>query len=160
MMNIEEKRVVKMSFPFGQYFEQLFAADTYVRFINPFGFWRRYKIEHLETCRELDTVKHFENCHQLDLQSARSMNLGSNGSNEDYTGILNNILTEQSESNRIYISQPNIKLKYRGVSYYAKDVLSMNITVVQIDPASVQTNNFKQPNNSHNTSSPETLSNN
>ncbi len=156
-MNIEEKRLVKISFPFGQYFQQLFAADTYVRFINPFSFWRRYKIEHLETCRELNTVQYFENCHQLDWQSSRATNIRING---DYTGTLNDILTKQSELNRIYISQPSIKLEYRGVSYYAKDVLSMNISVVQIDPSLVKIDSFKQSVNPNNTSTPKTSSSN
>ncbi|MDJ0569853.1 MAG: hypothetical protein QNJ53_12500 [Pleurocapsa sp. MO_192.B19] len=64
-MTTTEKRPTKISFPFGLYLRQLFSADTYVRFINPFSFWRRYRINHLETCGELDTVEYLERCHQI-----------------------------------------------------------------------------------------------
>lgn len=65
MMNVPEKRLTKISFPLALYLKQLFFADIYVRFINPFNFWRRYKIAILETCRQLDTVKYLEHCYKL-----------------------------------------------------------------------------------------------
>jgi hypothetical protein len=75
-MTTQDRKPIKISFPIGLYFEQLFSADTYVRFINPFGFWRRYRINHLETCHELDPVQYFERCYQKSWLSTR---LGSAG---------------------------------------------------------------------------------
>lgn len=82
-MNIGEKGAIKIGFPFGLYLKQLFSADTYVRYINPFNFWRRYRIDHLETCRELSTVKHLESCHKLDCQVARYTNIALDRDNTD-----------------------------------------------------------------------------
>ena len=73
-MTIKETGPTKISFPFSLYFKQLFAADPYVRYINPFSFWHRYKINHLETCRELDTVEYLERCLQLQWRSPKLLN--------------------------------------------------------------------------------------
>jgi hypothetical protein len=129
-MNTGEKRPVKIAFPFDLYFKQLFSVDTYVKFINPFGFWRRYKINHLETCSELDIVEHLEQCYQL---KWRLTKLSNARPNEDYTDTSNNSLLKQAELNTIYISQPKIGLKYRGVSYYTRDVLSINTKAIAKD---------------------------
>lgn len=55
---------IKFSFPLGSYFRQLFAADTYVRFINPLEFWRRHQIKHLNNCSKLDSVEHLKRCYR------------------------------------------------------------------------------------------------
>ena len=141
-MNREEKRSTKISFPLALYFQQLFAADSYVRYINPFSFWRKYKINHLETCRELDTVKYLEHCYCL---KSRSPRLSSINKNTEYIDNLVYIPYRKTDSNTIYISQPIIILKYRGVSYFAKDIYNIQIHCVRIDPQTIKLNSYQQP---------------
>jgi len=151
-MNTGEKRAVKIGFPFGLYFRQLFFADTYVRYINPFSFWHRYKINHLETCRELNTVRYLENCHRLNWESVKSPKVTLN---PDYGDSMENSLVKQAELNTIYISQPCIKLKYRGISYYSKKAYYVDIKIVEIDPSAVKSNIFKHSDLSDDASTPE-----
>ena len=146
------KRLIKISFPFSLYSKQLFSTDPYVKFINPFSFWRRYRINHLETCRELDTVQYLESCRKLDSQVAKLTKIGLD---RDYTDTSENSLFKQAESNTIYISQPRIKLKYRGVTYYTKDTLNTDINVTKIDLGVVSSDSFRCPNNSNNANAPE-----
>jgi hypothetical protein len=128
-MTTKDRKPIKISFPVGLYFEQLFSADTYVRFINPFGFWRRYRINHLETCRELDPVQYFERCHQKSWRSAKSLDLLDLldfPGNENYPettiyGLYN--IFQQADANMILVFQPKVQLEYRGVIY-----LSLNRT--------------------------------
>ena len=151
-MNTEEKRAVKIGFPFGLYFKQLFSANTYARYINPFSFWRRYRIDHLKTCHALNTVRHLENCFQLDSQVVKQTNIGSE---LDYESAAMNSLFQQARSNTIHISRPRIELKYRGVSYYTRDILNVYIHVVEIDPSTVSSNSFRSPNNSYDANASE-----
>ena len=143
------KRLTKISFPFSLYSKQLFSTDPYVKFINPFSFWRRYRINHLETCRELDTVQYLESCRKLDPQVAKLTKIGLD---RDYTNTSENSLFKQAESNTIYISQPRIKLKYRGVTYYTKDTLNTDINVTKIDLGVVTSNSLRCLDNSDNVS--------
>ena len=156
-MNTEEKRAVKIGFPFGLYFKQLFSADTYVRYVNPFSFWHRYKIDHLKACHELNTVKHLENCRQLDCQAIKHTNIGSD---IDYTYASMDSLARQARSNTIYISQPRIELKYRGVSYFIRDISNIDVDVVEIDPRVVRSNSLKCTDNSNSPSTSEKFSSN
>ena len=156
-MNAEEKRAIKISFPFGLYFKQLFSTYTYAKDINPFSFWRRYKIDRLEACHELNTVRHLENCLQLDYQAIKHTNIGSA---IDYTDASMYSLLPQARSNTIYISQPRIELKYRGVSYFVRDISNIDVHVIKIDPSIVRLNSFRSPNNSDNTNSSEKSSSN
>jgi|GEM_PF-3031657 len=151
-MNTGERRAIKIGFPFGLYLRQLFSADTYVRYINPFSFWHRYKINHLETCHELDTVEYLENCRRLNCQVVKHTNIGSD---IDYADTSMDSLLRQTRSNTIYISQPVIKLKYRGVSYYAKDISDVDIRVVAIDPSIVKSNSLRCTNSLNNPSTPK-----
>ena len=143
-MNTGEKRGIKMGFPGGLYLRQLFSADTYVRHINPFSFWRRYKINHLESCRELDTVQYLKNCYQVKWQPTRVFNIKRN---TDNTNTLNYALIKQVDSNRIVISQPTIRLKYRGVTYQVRDLTKTNIDYVRIDPSPIPLNSKEQLSN-------------
>ena len=118
-MNTGEKLPTKIRFPFSLYLQQLFSTDVYVRFINPVKFWRKYKINHLETCCELDTVRHLELCLQLDWQYPRLLNFNRN---TDYINISTHALVKQAESNTIIISQPTVQLKHRGVIYHMPDI--------------------------------------
>ncbi len=70
-MTIREKQKIKVNFPIAQYFQQLFCPSLYVKFINPFSFWRRYnRINHLEACRAINIVQHLERCRQIEWQPA------------------------------------------------------------------------------------------
>lgn len=113
---IQEIPQEQIKFPFLLYFKQLFAANIYVKFINPFSFWRRYKINHLETCLEFDTIRHLETCQHLKLQSKKLHNIDSIKLTKPKIDK-NNILP-----NKILIAQPIVKLKYRGVTYYRNKI--------------------------------------
>jgi hypothetical protein len=152
-MNTRETRLVKISFPFRLYFEQLFSHDTYVRFINPFSFWRQYRIKHLESCRELNTVKYLESCHQLEWQSWKLPHSGINENSRKISTLSTSF--EQKTSNTIFVLEPSIELKYRGVTYRTRKIVSVNISSVQVEPGLLKPNNFAQPANSNNTNTPE-----
>jgi hypothetical protein len=135
-MTTRDRKPIKISFPIGLYFEQLFSADTYVRFINPFSFWRRYRINHLETCRELDPVQYFERCHQKSSRSAKSLDLLDLldlldsldfPGNENYPettiyGLYN--IFQQADANTILVFQPKVQLEYRGVIHLPLNSIS------------------------------------
>ena len=144
-MNIGAKRPIKLGFPYSLYFKQLFSKDTYVRFINPVSFWRRYKIDRLESCHELNMVQYLENCYRIEWRPSRSFKFESN---TDYTNALTYALIEQVDSNTI-ISQPTIRLKYRGVTYQIRDLTKINIDCVKIDSSVVEPNSIEQPSNRH-----------
>ncbi len=152
-MNTKETRPVKISFPISLYFKQLFSHDTYVRFINPFGFWRRYRIQHLETCHELDIVEYLERCHQLKWQASKAINCGNTKFTEIF--LSSHFPVQQLPPNAILIIQPSIKLKYRGVTYQTKKILSININNVQFEPGIVELDSSQQPLNSKNINTPE-----
>lgn len=67
-MKTKEKQKIKIGFPFKLYFKQLFCPDLYVRLINPFRFWHRYKLDRLEACWDFNTIQHLERCKKLKLQ--------------------------------------------------------------------------------------------
>ncbi|MDJ0651016.1 MAG: hypothetical protein QNJ60_20170 [Xenococcaceae cyanobacterium MO_188.B19] len=122
-MKIKETRVTqnpKVNFPFLLYFKQLFAANAniYVKLINPFSFWRRYRIEHLEKCRDFDIIQHLENCYQLELVSKKFPNCQS--------VTKQNIFEPELSQNKILISQPNLQLKYRGVAYHTNRIVAVD----------------------------------
>ena len=116
---------IKINFPWNLYFEQLFAADTYVRFINPFNFWHKYRIEHLETCGELDPVKDLERSYRLERQR-KILNRQKQRSSKG-TGLDLSHLREQTTSKTIFVIQPDVKLKYRGVEYHRCKIAGMRI---------------------------------
>lgn len=141
-MNTEEKRLIKINFPLALYFKQLFAADTYVRYINPFSFWRKYKINHLETCCELDTIKYLERCYRLQERSPRLSNINKNAE------YINNLVCapyKQTDLNTIYISRPIVLLKYCGVTYLIQDIYNISISCAKIDPLAIELNSWEQP---------------
>ena len=147
-----EKRAIKVGFPFGLYFKQLFSGDPYVRYINPFSFWRRYKIDRLEASYALNTVRHLENCLLLDCQAAIQTNIGLN---LDYTSAAIYSLFPQARSNAIHISQPRIELKYRGVSYFIEDISNIDVHLVKINSRIVSSNSFRTPNHADNINASE-----
>ena len=156
-MNTGDKQAAKIGFPFGLYLKQLFSADTYVRYINPFSFWRRYRINYLETCYELNTVQHLEHCYQLDCRVTKHTKIALD---RKYTDTPTDSLIRQAELNTIYISKPLIKLKYRGVSYYTRDILNIDIKAVKIDPSTAKIDSLKCADNSDNISTPEKFGSN
>jgi hypothetical protein len=151
-METTETRPIKISFPFSLYFEQLFSHDTYVRFINPFSFWRKYKIKHLESCRELNTVQYLESCRELEWRSLKVHNKRS-GKNSIKISTQSHPADRQISST-VFVLQPSIELKYRGVSYRTQRIVSVNINSVKIYSDSVKSNNFAQPTNFNETNTP------
>ena len=124
-MKIQKDREIpkrKISFPFLLYFKQLFAANIYVKFINPFDFWRRYRINHLEKCREINTIQDLENCYKVELQSKKLQN------NEFF--FPKNVYEIDLSKNKILVSQASVKLKYRGVAYYTSRIVVFNVNQV------------------------------
>ncbi|MGF1590233.1 MAG: hypothetical protein ACFCU7_13500 [Pleurocapsa sp.] len=146
-MTIKEKRSVNISFPFGLYFQQLFSTDTYVRLINPFSFWHQYKINHLESCCELDTVAYLERCHQIEWRRAKLF-APEKANRLTQTSAFNCFPLRQIEPKTIFIVQPSRKLKYRGVIYHTQEILGMNINYAQVDPSFREINSLEQPLNS------------
>ncbi len=68
-MKTKEKQKIKIGFPFKLYFKQLFCPDLYVRLINPFRFWHRYKLDRLEACWDFNIIQYLERCKKFKLQS-------------------------------------------------------------------------------------------
>lgn len=152
-MNTTETKPIKLSFPWSLYFEQLFSKDTYVRFINPWSFWREYRIKHLESCRELNTVQYLESCYQLQWRS-RKLPHGEISRNLIETSIPIGSADRQM-LNIIFIPQASIELKYRGVTYQTKKIVTVKINSVSIDPNLLKSNNLAQQVNYNNTNTPE-----
>ena len=143
------KQPIKLGFPYRLYFKQLFSQDIYVRLINPVNFWRRYRIDRLEACHELNTVQHLENCYQIEWRSIHSFGIERN---INYTNTSISALLKPVDSNTIIISQPTIQLKYRGVTYCIRNITKTNINIncIKIDPSTVQPDCLEQtldPNN-------------
>jgi hypothetical protein len=109
---------IKLNFPFGLYFQQLFCSDIYVKFVNPFSFWRKYRIAHLETCWELNVVRYLEGCYQLEWQPATPQ-----------------FPPTDTYQNVILISQPRLELKYRGVTYSISGLSAIKISQVKTHPS-------------------------
>ncbi len=111
-MKIRQTKTIqkpKVNFPVLLYFQQLFAANIHVKFLNPFSFWRKYKVEYLEKCWNFDMIRHFKNCHQLELTSKKFRNI--------------KYVTKQ---NKFLISQPDLQLKYRGVVYQTNRIVAVD----------------------------------
>ena len=60
-----EVRQIKLKFPWLKYLKQIFNSSQYVTIVNPWKFWRRYRIEHLNACYQYNTVEFLERCRQL-----------------------------------------------------------------------------------------------
>jgi hypothetical protein len=138
-MNTQEARQIKVNFPFSLYFKQLFAQDTYVRFINPFSFWRRHRIEYLETCCELNTVQYLENCYNLKWQSSTSIDYRNNQSFKEISSS-SQVPPQQISLHKIIIVIPSVELEYRGVAYRPQETLNININNVEFVPGIFEQN--------------------
>lgn len=143
-MNTKEARPIKVNFPFSLYFKQLFAQDTYVRFINPFIFWRRYRINFLDTCCELNTVEHLESCYSLEWQSSKSIGYRNNQSFEGISSS-SQVPAQQMSLHKIIVVIPGVELKYRGVACCKKETLSININNVEFVPSIFEQNIKAEP---------------
>jgi hypothetical protein len=143
-MNTKKARQIKVNFPFSLYFKQLFAQDTYVRFINPFSFWRRHRIKYLETCCELNTVQYLENCYNLEWQSSKSIGYRNNVSFKEISSF-SQVSAQQISLHKIIIVIPNVELEYRGVAYHPKETLNININNVEFVPGIFEQNIKAEP---------------
>ena len=135
-MKTKEEQKIKISFPLGLYLQQLFCPDIYVKFINPFKFWRRYRINHLEACWEINTVRYLERCRKIEWQPARQQQ--NNKPIKNFTEIdTYRCFWENTPHNLILISQPSMKLKYRGVTYLTNRIVAVNASKVETQPSQV-----------------------
>jgi hypothetical protein len=125
-MKTQAVHPIKLRFPLYLYFQQLFTPDLYVKFINPFSFWRRYRINHLETCWEFNLVRHLENCRKIDLQP-KNFQQPTATDKITVTSIFRGLPWEKNPKNTILITQPTIQLKYRGVIYHIDLILGIDI---------------------------------
>ena len=126
-MKTQEKQKIKINFPLSQYFQQLFASDIYVKFINPFSFWHRYRINHLEACWEINIVQDLERCHQIEWQPVGSYQDDKLSKNLSKTGKYRGVSWQKTPRNTIFISQPSFELKYRGVTYRTSGIAAVNL---------------------------------
>lgn len=128
-----------ISFPWRLYWQQLFSPNTYVKFINPFNFWRRYKIDHLETCRERDIIEHLERCYHKQARLPKSSHTikDSESAENDSLGHLS---CQQPPPQILLIVRPKIKLKYRGVAYDLQEVIGIQIAQTALDSQLVKNN--------------------
>lgn len=136
-MKTQEEQQIKLRFPFSLYFQQLFCPDAYVKFINPFGFWRRYRIKHLETCWDINIVRYLEQCHQIEWQLVRSHLDNKPNKNPIQTGIYRGLPWKKTPQNTILISQPSFELKYRGVTYITSGIVAVNNNKVETKTSQV-----------------------
>lgn len=143
-MNTKEAIQIKVNFPFSLYFQQLFAQDTYVRFINPFSFWRRYRINFLETCCELNTVEHLESCYNLEWQSSKSIGCRNNQSFEEISDS-SQVTAQQISLHKIIVVIPRVELKYHGAACCKQETLSININNVEFVPDIFEQNIKAEP---------------
>ncbi len=117
------KKTIKIKFPWCLYFQQLFSADVYVKFINPLSFWRRYQIDHLENCRAINIVQRLECCLQIEWQPTQLNKppLANRSKSRSYQGVI----WEKKAQNMILMTQPSLKLQYRGVTYFTDNMISI-----------------------------------
>lgn len=143
-MNTKEARQIKVNFPFSLYFQQLFTQDTYVRFINPFSFWHRYRINFLETCCELNAVEHLESCYNLEWRSSKSISYSNNQSFAEISDS-SQVTAQQISLHKIIVVIPSVELKYRGVDCCKQETLSISINNVELVPDIFEQNIKAEP---------------
>lgn len=121
---------IKFSFPWRLYFRQLFAAHTYVRFIDPFNFWRRYRIKHLEQCSELNPIEHLECCYQKKCPPRKTRNCKTQSNHRAYSEKLN---SPEPIYKQIFIVQSSENFKYRGVEYQKPKIVGIYFDRIAIN---------------------------
>ena len=121
-MTIQEKQQFTVNFPVLKYFQQLFASDSYVKFINPFRFWRRYRINHLEACWSINLVQYLERCHQLEWSPVQLQENPDFMNNLSQIPIYLGLPWEKTSQNTLLITQTPFELKYRDVTYLTDEI--------------------------------------
>lgn len=131
-MNIRHETKIKFDFPLGLYFQQLFDANAYVKFFNPYNFWRSYRIQHLETCWEFNTVKYLEDCYQIEWKPEKSATIKpvEISTKTDSYKILP---WEKTPRNTILMVQPPMELKYRGITYTTSRIVAVDVNHIKGD---------------------------
>lgn len=112
-MKAQAEPKTKISF-LGLYFRQLIDPHTYVRSFNPITFWHRYRIKYLESCWEIDLVRHLERCHKLAWQPEP---VPKPPESPTKSNIYQSLPWQHTPQHTIIIAQPRFELKYRGVTY-------------------------------------------
>ncbi len=161
-MTIRGAQKIKVNFPINQYLQQLFCSDTYVKFINPFSFWRRYRINHLDNCWAINIVEYLERCRKIEWQPVRQHQDNEPIKNFIATGRYRSVPWEKTQQNTILIAQPILELKYRGVTYRTSGIVAVNANKVEIKPSLVTLDSseklFPSSNNSNNSETSSNLS--
>ena len=134
------------------YFKQLFYRNIYVRYINPFSFWRRYRINHLETCCQQDRVQYLERCYQLK-RSPEPV------SQRKEVNCESEISFKQSSLNTTLIVRPITKLKYRSIIYQTRKFIVISVNYDPFDTNSSNLDNCKHSLDLSSINTPETLGN-
>ncbi|MGV2829364.1 DUF4278 domain-containing protein [Myxosarcina sp. GI1(2024)] len=159
-MKANEERRIKISFPFSLYFQQLVCPNTYVKSLNPFSFWRRYRNRYLETCWEINLVRYLERCLKIEwqpVQQEREQDIELIRSFTK-TGVYRGLPWKKTPQNTILIAQPSFELKYRGVTYRISGIMAINGNKLPIKPSQVSrdslpiTPSYNQNNNSETSS--------
>lgn len=136
-MKTLEQHNIKLNFPFRLYWQQLFCPDTYVKFINPFSFWRRYQMNHLDACWEINLVHYLERCHKIEWQPTPLKKNPEPIKNYSKIQASQGLPWEKTPQNTIFVSQPSITLKYRGVTYFTSSVIVLNTHKIETTPTLV-----------------------
>ena len=127
-MKVREEGTTTTKFPVRKYFRQIFSNSSYVTIINPFKFWRKYRVEHLENCYEYNLTLLLERCQKKECLSSKP-----DWENDSvWWKKCRTLPFEQQNRNAIVISQPNYELKYRGVSYCANSIYISNQTGIDL----------------------------
>ena len=160
-MKTKTEQKIKLSFPLYLYLQQLFTPNLYVKFINPFSFWYQYRINHLETCWEFNTVLYLETCLKIDGQIKKNQH-NQSLNNLNVVGIYRGLLWEKNSKNTLLIAQPSLKLKYRGVTYHINQIAGIDDQQLQTKSKPITSDGsdkiIPKSNNSYTSQSDSTIS--
>ena len=131
---------IKRSFPLSLYFKQLFCSNCYVRLINPWKFWHQYQLEYLEACWNFNIIQHLERCKQKKLPPSKLNYSHKYFENQTATYRESNFTGITASQSIILITQPSIKLKYRGVTYFANHIVAVDVNKINFIPNSFNDN--------------------
>lgn len=127
-MKVREEGKTAIKFPVGKYFRQIFSNSAYVTIINPFKFWRKYRVERLESCYEYSLTLLLERCQKKECLPSKF----DRENDSVWWEKCRTLPFEQQNRNAIIISQPNYELKYRGVGYCANSIYISNQTGIDL----------------------------
>ena len=135
---------IKIRFPLNLYFQQLVGHDTDVKRINPFSFWRKYRMNYLETCWAINVVQYLECCLQIECQPVHFQQDNKFCTKSSQTITYRGVCWQKTFENKILVAQPSFELKYRGVTYRTRGIVAINANQAAIKSGLVISNNLAQ----------------